>query len=66
MGFFFPLTACGEGLCAARKERVLPHSPPQHARFDSDCKRWDLVHVVLDLFSRVTFGKIRWSLSVRV
>ena len=48
---FFLLTACGEGLWAARKERVLRHSPPPHARFDSECKRWNLEHVVLDFFS---------------
>ena len=31
MSPFFLLTACGEGLWAAREERVLPHSPPPHA-----------------------------------
>ena len=38
---------------------MLPHSPPPHARFDSECQRWNLEHVVLDLFSHFTLGKIR-------
>ena len=56
----------GRGLWAAREERVLPHSPPPHARFDSECKRWNLEHVILDLFSHFTMGNIRWSLSAHV
>ena len=46
-------------LWAAREERAAPQSPP-HARVDSECKRWNLEHVVLDLFSRFTLGKIQW------
>ena len=53
----------GSGMWAAREERVLVHSPLPHARFDSVCKRWNLEHVFLDLFShfigykpKVTFG----------
>ena len=63
------LRGCGslaKARAAARKERVLPHSPPPHARFDSECKRWNLEQVVLDLFSHFTFEKIRWSLSAHV
>ena len=33
---------------------------------DFDCKRWNLEHVVLDLFSHFTMGKIQWSLSAHV
>ena len=36
------------------------------ALIDSECKRWNLEHVVLDLFSHFTLGKIRWSLSAHV
>ena len=41
---------------------MLPHSPRPHARVDSECKRWNLEHVVLDLFSHFTVGKVqvRW------
>ena len=56
----------GRELWASRKERVLPHSPLPHARFDSVCKRWNLEHVVLDLFSHFTMGNIRWSPSAHV
>ena len=42
-------------LWAAREERVLPHSPPPH-------ERWNLEHVVLDLFSHMKTGKIKWFL----
>ena len=60
------MTACEEGLWAAHKERVLPHSPLPHARFDSECKRWNLEHVVLDLLSHIKTGKIQWlSVSCR-
>ena len=44
-----------------------PHTLP-HMRVlvDSECKRWNLEHVVLDLFSHFTLGKIRWlSVSCR-
>ena len=59
--FFFLLTACGEELWATRKERVLLHCPLPHARFDSECKRWNLEHVVLDLFSRVRSNGFSFS-----
>ena len=39
---------------------MLPHSPLPHARIDSECKRWNLEHVVLDLFSHFTLGKVQW------
>ena len=41
---------------------MLPLSPPPHARFDSECKRWNLEHVVLDQFSHIKTGKIKWYL----
>ena len=36
--------------------------PHPHARIDSECKRWNLEHVVLDLFLHFTLGKVqvRW------
>ena len=34
---FFLLTA--RGTAHSHTRRVLPHSPPPHARFDSECKR---------------------------
>ena len=39
-----------------------PTAHPPHARVDSECKRWNLEHVVLDLFSHITVGKVqdRW------
>ena len=59
------------GLWAAQEERAAPwaarsarvalqslHLP--HARVDSESKRWKLEHVVLDLFSHFTLGKIQW------
>ena len=51
-----------EGGCGRHVPHVLPHSPPPHARVDSECKRWNLEHVVLDLFSHFTVGKVqvRW------
>ena len=51
-----------EGCCGRHVPHVLPHSPPPHARVDSECKRWNLEHVVLDLFSHFTVGKVqvRW------
>ena len=48
-----------EGGCGQYGKSVLPHSPPPHARVDSECKRWNLEHVVLDLFSHFTFGKVQ-------
>ena len=56
------LTACGKGSCGRHVPHVLPHSPPPHARVDSECKRWNLERVVLDLFSHFTLGKVqvRW------
>ena len=54
-------------LWAARKDACCPFSPlTTNARFDSECKRWNLEHVVLDLFSHFTMGNIRWSLSAHV
>ena len=55
----------GRELWAGRSARVVSWSPP-HARVDSDCKRWNLEHVVLDLFSHLTLGNSRWSLSAHV
>ena len=51
-----------EGGCGRHVPHVLPHSPPPHARVDSECKRWNLERVVLDLFSHFTLGKVqvRW------
>ena len=51
-----------EGSCGRHGPHVLPHSPLPHARVDSECKRWNLEHVVLDLFSHFTLGKVqvRW------
>ena len=48
--------------CGRNVPHVLPHSPPPHARVDSECKRWKKEHVVLDLFSHFTLGKVqvRW------
>ena len=40
------------GLWAAREERAAPQSHP-HARVDSERKRWNLEHVVLDPFSHM-------------
>ena len=73
---FFLLTACGEGLwrilraCGkgavgcTRRACAAPQPPLHHtrARFDSECKRWNLEHVVLDLFSHIKTGKIQWFL----
>ena len=65
MRFFFfdsvwrGAVGCTQRACAA------PQSTP-HARFDSECKRWNLEHVVLDLFSHLTVGNSRWSLSAHV
>ena len=50
------LTACGGG-AVDRSARVAPQS---------ERKRWNLEHVVLDLFSHFTMGKIQWSLSAHV
>ena len=57
----FFLTACGKGT-GRHVPHELPHSPHPHARVDSECKRWNLEHVVLDLFSHFTVGKVqdRW------
>ena len=57
---FFLLIACGKG--AVGVPHVLPHSPLPHARVDSESKRWNLEHVVLDLFSHLTLGtvQVRW------
>ena len=42
-----------------------PTAHPPHARVDSECKRWNLEHVVLDLFSHFTLGKVQvWWLFV--
>ena len=65
MVFFFLFRACGEGLWPTREERDATQSPP-HARFVSECKQWNLEHVVLDLFSHITLGNIRRSLSAHV
>ena len=63
--FFFLLTACGKGGCGRHVPHVLPHSPPPHARVVSECKRWNLEHVVLDVFSHFTVGKVQdWWLFV--
>ena len=48
-----------EGSCGRHVPHVLPHSPLPHARVDSECKRWNLEHVVLDLFSHFTLGKVQ-------
>ena len=48
------------GGCGWHVPHVLPHSPLPHARVDSECKRWNLEHVVLDLFSHFTVGKVQW------
>ena len=39
-------------------------SPLPYARFDSECKRWNLEHVVFDLFSHIITGKIKRFLLV--
>ena len=59
---FFSFDSVWEGDCGRHVPHVLPHSPPPHARVDSECKRWNLEHVVLDLFSHFTLGKVqvRW------
>ena len=59
---FFSFDSVWEGGCGRHVPHVLPHSPPPHARVDSECKRWNLEHVVLDLFSHFTLGKVqvRW------
>ena len=48
-----------EGGCGRHVPHVLLHSPPPHARVDSECKGWNLEHVVLDLFSHFTLGKVQ-------
>ena len=35
-----------EGGCGRHVPHVLPHSPLPHARVDSECKRWNLEHVL--------------------
>ena len=49
------------GSCGLHGKSVLRHSL-RHTQLlvDSDCKRWNLEHVVLDLFSHFTLGKIQW------
>ena len=61
--FFFSFDSVWEEGCGRHVPHVLPHSPLPHARVDSECKRWNLEHVVLDLFSHFTVGKVqvRWS-----
>ena len=51
--FFFSFDSVWEAeLWACTPKSVCcPTSPPPHARFDSERKRWNLEHVVLDLFS---------------
>ena len=62
MRFFFSFDSVWEGGCGRHVPHVLPRSQPPHARVDSECKRWNLEHVVLDLFSHFTLGKVqvRW------
>ena len=59
---FFSFDSVWGGGCGRHVPHVLPHSPLPHARVDSECKRWNLEHVVLDLFSHFTLGKVqvRW------
>ena len=59
---FFSFDSVWEGSCGRHLPHMLPHSPLPHARVDSECKRWNLEHVVLDLFSHFTVGKVqdRW------
>ena len=59
MNAFFSFDSVWEGGCGRHVPHVLPHSPPPHARVDSECKRWNLEHVVLDLFSHFTLGKVQ-------
>ena len=56
---FFSFDSVWEGGCGRHVPHVLPHGPPPHARVDSECKRWNLEHVVLDLFSHFTLGKVQ-------
>ena len=49
-----------EGSCGRHVPHVLPLSPLPHARVGSECKRWNLEQVVLDLFSHIQTGKIQW------
>ena len=69
MRFFFSFDSLWEEGCGRHVPHVLPRSPPPHARVDSECKRWNLEHVVLDLFSHFTLAKVhavaaRLSLSI--
>ena len=61
---FFSFDSVWEGGCGRHVPQVLPQSPLPHARVDSECKRWNLEHVVLDLFTHFTVGKVqdRWLL----
>ena len=55
------LTACGEGAVGGTFHTCCP-TAHSHTRMsvDSECKRWNLEHVVLDLFSHFTLGKVQW------
>ena len=53
----------GRELWAARKERVLPHSPRHTRDLILSASDGNLEHVVLDLFSHLTLGNSMWSLS---
>ena len=58
--FFLTFESVWEGGCVLHGKGVLPHSPRSHARVDSERKRWNLEHVVLDLFSPIQTSKIQW------
>ena len=64
---FFIFRACGEGAVGCTGRACCLTVPP-HTRVlvDSECKRQNLEHVVPDLFSHFTVGKIQWlSVSCR-
>ena len=61
IAFFFFFDSVWEGGCGRHVPHVLLRSPHPHARVDSECKRWNLEHVVLDLFSHFTVVQVRWS-----
>ena len=56
---FFSFESVREGAAG----RALLVSPP-HARVHSECKRWNLEHVVLDLFSHFTLVRFSGCLMV--
>ena len=55
------LTACGEGAVGGTFHTCCPTAHfYSSVSVDSECKRWNLEHVVLDLFSDIQTGKIQW------